>query len=92
MNTTEILQKFEALPFPVEVELGTLTATIGEIFGLKEGKVLQTNHPAGVPFKLLVGGIELASAEVVVVEKSVSARVNALVEMKKTTPESDGNS
>jgi flagellar motor switch/type III secretory pathway protein FliN len=85
MNSTEILQRFDSLPFQVEVELGKLSATIGDIFDLREGKVFRTDHPSGVPFKLRVGGIELATVEIVVLDKCVSARVSALVEGNGTS-------
>jgi len=92
MNSSEVLQRFEKLTFPVELEFGSLTATIGEIFNLRAGTVLQTNHPAGAPFTLRVGGIELAAAEVVVVDDSVSARISKMTESAKATAEGNGNS
>jgi len=80
MDTASVLQRFADLPFTVEAELGNLTLSIGEILTLQEGSILRTDHPAGVPFTLRAGGAELAAAEVVVVDDSLSVRVTSLVE------------
>lgn len=90
MNPSDVLQRFEDLPFPVEIELGTLVLTIGEIFELREGTVLRTDHPAGAPFTLRAGGVEVATAEVVVVDDSVSVRINKIMEKAKASA-GDGN-
>jgi flagellar motor switch protein FliN/FliY len=78
MNASEVLQQFGDLPFTLELELGTLQMSIREIFDLREGKVLRTDHPAGAPFTLVAGGVTLAEAEVVIVEDSVSIRISRL--------------
>jgi flagellar motor switch/type III secretory pathway protein FliN len=89
MNASEALQRFEDLPFPVEVELGSLAMTIGEIFALREGAVLRTDHAAGAPVMLQVGGVELAAADIVVMDKSLSIRITRLSE--NTKPSSGGH-
>jgi flagellar motor switch/type III secretory pathway protein FliN len=89
MNLSQALQRFEDLRFPAEVELGSLVMTIGEIFELREGAVLRTDHPAGAPVTLQVGGIELAAADIVVVDDSLSIRITRLSE--KTKVSSGGN-
>ncbi|HUA20066.1 MAG TPA: FliM/FliN family flagellar motor C-terminal domain-containing protein [Bryobacteraceae bacterium] len=80
MSPSDVLQRFGGLPFGVELELGTLALTIGEIFELREGTVLQTDHAAGAPFPLFAGGVPLAEAELVVVNQRVSVRVQKLFE------------
>ncbi|HLK20077.1 MAG TPA: FliM/FliN family flagellar motor switch protein [Bryobacteraceae bacterium] len=85
MDNAEVLQRFGDLPIPIEVELGTLTLPIGEIFGLSEGTVLTTDHPSGVPFTLRAGGAELASVEVVVIQDSLSVRVQSMAKPKPVT-------
>lgn len=77
-----MLQRFAEVPFPIEVEVGTLSLTVGEIFELREGMVLETDHTAGAPFTLRAGGAELASAEVVVVRNSLSVRVQNMLSPK----------
>ena len=90
MNASEALQRFEDLPFPAEVELGSLVMTIGEIFELREGAVLRTDHPAGAPVALQVGGVELAAADIVVVDDSLSIRITRLNENTKASPGGHG--
>jgi len=92
MNTPEGLQRFEDLPFTAEVELGSLVMTIGEIFALREGAVLRTDHPAGAPVKLQVGGVEFAAAEIVVVNDSLSIRITRLSENPKASFGGNGTS
>jgi flagellar motor switch protein FliN/FliY len=84
MNPSDVLQRFGDLPFGVELELGTLALTIGEIFELNEGTVLRTDHPAGAPFPMFAGGVPLAEAEVVVVRDRVSVRVQQM--LQNTSP------
>ena len=85
-----MLQRFGALPFPIEVEIGNLTLSIGEIFELSEGTILATDHPSGVPFTLSAGGAELASVEVVVVQNSLSVRVQSMSQKSKTGAGTNG--
>jgi flagellar motor switch/type III secretory pathway protein FliN len=82
MNSSDVLQRFGELPLVVELELGKLVMTIREILALEEGTVLRTDHPAGVPFPLLVGGVKLAEAEVVVIDHTVSVRVQKMLQNK----------
>ncbi len=85
MNASEALHRFEDLPFPAEVELGSLVMTIGEIFELREGSVLRTDHVAGAPVSLHVGGVQLAAADIIVMEDSLSVRITKLSENTKTS-------
>jgi len=79
MNASEVLERFGDLSVPIELEVGTLMRTIGEIFALREGMVLKTDHPSGVPFALYACGIKLAEAEVVVVDETVSVRIEKML-------------
>jgi len=90
MNATETLQRFEDLPFPAEVELGSLVMSIGEIFDLRQGAVLRTDHPAGAPVSVHIGGVELAAAEVVVMDDSLSVRIVRILENTKASSGGDG--
>lgn len=80
MNTSEVLQRFGELPFVVELELGTLSMSIGDIFQLQEGSVLRTDHPAGAPFPLYASDVKLAEAEVIVIDDTVSIRVQKMLQ------------
>jgi len=82
MDNSEVLQRFAELPFPIEVEVGNLSLTVGEILELREGMILTTDHPSGAPFTLRAGGAELASVEVVVVRDSLSVRVQNMMSLK----------
>ena len=79
MDATEVLQRFGELPFAVELELGTLSMPIGEIFQLQEGSVLRTDHAAGAPFPLFVSNVKLAEAEVIVIDETVSIRIQKML-------------
>lgn len=80
MNGSGVLQRFGELPFVLELELGTLSMSIGEIFQLQEGSVLRTDHPTGAPFPLFVRNIKLAEAEVIVIDETVSVRVQKMLQ------------
>jgi flagellar motor switch/type III secretory pathway protein FliN len=54
--------------------------------------VLRTDHAAGAPVALQVGGIELATADIVVMEGSLSIRITRLTENTKPSSDSHGNS
>jgi len=80
MNASDVLQRFGELPFVVELELGTLSMSIGEIFQLQEGSVLRTDHPAGTPFPLFASNVKLAEAEVIVIDDTVSVRIQKMLQ------------
>lgn len=64
----------------MELELGTLSMTIGEIFQLQEGSILRTNHATGTPFPLFANNVQLAEAEVIVIDDTVSVRVQKMLQ------------
>jgi len=80
MNASEVLQRFGELPFALELELGTLSMSIGELFQLREGSVLRTDHVAGAPFPLFAGNVKLAEAEVIVIDDTVSVRIQKMLQ------------
>jgi flagellar motor switch/type III secretory pathway protein FliN len=80
MNASDVLQRFGELPFVVELELGTLSMSIGDIFQLQEGSVLRTDHPAGAPFPLFASNVKLAEAEVIVIDDTVSVRIQKMLQ------------
>jgi len=84
MNASDVLQRFGELPLVVELELGTLSMSIGEIFQLQEGSVLRTDHPAGAPFPLFASNVKLAEAEVIVIDETVSVRVQKMLQKSGT--------
>jgi flagellar motor switch/type III secretory pathway protein FliN len=90
MDTSDVLQRFGELSFPIEVEVGTLKLSIGEIFDLRKGVILTTDHPDGAPFTLYAGGAELASVEVLVVRNSLSVRVRNMLQKPPTAAGANG--
>jgi flagellar motor switch protein FliN len=80
MIASDVLQRFGELPFVLELELGTLSMSIGDIFQLQEGSVLRTDHPAGAPFPLFASNVKLAEAEVIVIDDTVSVRVQRMLQ------------
>jgi flagellar motor switch/type III secretory pathway protein FliN len=80
MIASDVLQRFGELPFVLELELGTLSMSIGDIFQLQEGSVLRTDHPAGTPFPLFASNVKLAEAEVIVIDDTVSVRVQRMLQ------------
>jgi len=90
MNPSEVLESFAELPFTVEAELGRLSLTIGEILALEEGTILRTDHPAGSPFPLSVGGAVIASAGAVVVGDLLAMRVESLHKIARSSAETNG--
>lgn len=92
MNASETLQRFQDLPFGAEVDLGSLVMSIGEIFELSPGAVLRTDHPAGAPVSLRVGGVALAEADVVVMNDALSVRIVKILENEKASAGGDGTS
>ena len=90
MNASEVLRRYGDLPFTLELELGSLAMTIGEIFDLKEGAVFRTGQPAGRPFTLSTGGVPLGEAELVVVDGSVSIRVSKLSQIMSGAASENG--
>jgi flagellar motor switch protein FliN len=84
MKASDVLQRFGELPFVLELELGSLSMSIGEIFQLQEGSVLRTDHPAGAPFPLFASNVKLAEAEVIVIDDTVSVRVQKMLQKSGT--------
>jgi hypothetical protein len=63
----------------------------GRLFELREGTVLRTNHPAGAPAALQVGGVELAAADIIVVDDSLSIRITRLSDNLKGSSGGNGS-
>ena len=79
MNSTEVLNRFESLPFSLEVELGGFELSVRELLDLKLGTVLQTNHPTTAPLTLRAGGTPVATGEIAIVEDALSVRVREIL-------------
>jgi flagellar motor switch protein FliN len=80
MNASDVLKRFGELPFVLELELGTLSMSVGDIFQLHEGSLLRTDHPAGAPFALFASNVQVAEAEVIVIDDTVSVRAQKMLQ------------
>ena len=79
MGAADVLNRFEGLPFLLEVDLGSFDMSIRDILALKPGSVLRTNHTAGVPLTLRAGGSPIAAVEVMLVEDALAVRVKNML-------------
>ena len=89
MNPIEILNRYESLPFDVEVDIGNLEMKIGEILGLKVGTVLPTGQVAGTPLTLRAGGAPIALVDVIAAGDHLSARVKNVFENPSASAKSE---
>lgn len=67
------------LPLPVTVRLGGRIVTVEELRAFQSGLVLPLDSRAGCPLDLFVGNVRLATAELVVKENAIYARVLEIV-------------
>jgi flagellar motor switch protein FliN/FliY len=79
MSTADVLNRFEGLPFLLEVDVGSFDMSIRDILALQPGAILRTNHAAGVPLTLRAGGSPIAAVEVMLVEDALAVRVKNML-------------
>jgi flagellar motor switch/type III secretory pathway protein FliN len=79
MSTLDLLNRFQNLPFPIEVEVGSFELSIRELLDLKPGQILGTSRPANAPLTLRAGDAPIASVEVVQAEEAISVRVRNIL-------------
>ena len=80
-DTTDTLDRFQHVPFLIELELGRLALDLESILRLREGDVLPIDQQAGVPLRVLAGGIELGFADLVTSENQVAARITRISQL-----------
>ena len=80
MEAADVLNRFEDLSFPLEVEFGTLDLSIRDILELKAGSVLRTSHSAHAPLTLRAGETPIASVETQVSGEALSVRVQGILD------------
>jgi len=59
----------------VSVELGTTALTVKEVFGIKDGTVLELDKLAGEPVDVKANGVLIAKGEVVVIDENFGVRI-----------------
>ena len=80
MEAADVLNRFEDLSFPLEVEFGSLELSIRDILELKAGSVLRTSHSARAPLTLRAGETPIASVETQVSGEALSVRVQSILD------------
>jgi|GraSoiStandDraft_60_1057301.scaffolds.fasta_scaffold815138_2 flagellar motor switch/type III secretory pathway protein FliN len=79
MSDTDVnLARFYRVPLLVELELGHFALNLESILRLREGDVLRIDQPAGVPLRVMAGGVELGFADLVTLENQVAARITRI--------------
>ena len=61
-------------------ELGQTTLTLGEVFKLSKGSVVDLNKPAGESVESYVNGRIIGKGEVMVYEKNLAIRINEVLD------------
>ena len=85
MDIQDIPPYIGDLTLDVELELGTLSLSLANALALEEGAVLRTNQAAGAPLRLNAGGVELASADAVVLNEKLCVRIAKIAEKAETS-------
>ena len=85
MDIQDIPPYIGDLTLDVELELGTLSLSLANALALEEGAVLRTNQVAGAPLRLNAGGVELASADAVVLNEKLCVRIAKIAEKAETS-------
>ena len=67
------------VPLRVEAVLDRLTMNMRTVASLEEGSVLTLTRSAGDNVDLYVGGVKLASGEIVVIENTIGVRLTDLL-------------
>lgn len=67
------------VPLRVEALLDRLTMNMRAVASLEEGSVLTLTRSAGDNVDLFVGGVKLASGEIVVIEDTLGVRITDLL-------------
>lgn len=83
-ETAASLDRFEHVPLLVELELGRLVMDLESVLKLREGDVLRIPLQAGVPLRVLAGGVELGFADLVTLDGEVAARVTKISQPPST--------
>jgi flagellar motor switch/type III secretory pathway protein FliN len=70
--------RFADVPVLAEVRIGSRDTTVKEIVGLRSGGLVLLDKPVGETLDLLIGGIKMASVEIIVVDDRLSVRVTGI--------------
>jgi flagellar motor switch protein FliN/FliY len=75
MTTLEQITHLGDVPIAIDVELARKTMTVAEILALDKGSVIKMPRSAGDNIDILVGGAQVGSGEIVIIEETVGVRI-----------------
>ena len=75
MTSLEEIAHLGDVPVSIDVELARKTMTVAEILGLEKGSVIKMPRSAGDNIDILVGGAQIGSGEIVIIEETVGVRI-----------------
>jgi flagellar motor switch protein FliN/FliY len=67
------------VPCPVDFVLGTATVKVRDFVGFGPNSILRLKQAAGADLEVHVGGVPVASGEVVIIDENVGLRVSKLL-------------
>lgn len=75
MTSREQIAGFEEVSLELDVELDRKTMTIEELLNLEAGSVIRMSRSAGENIDIVVGGVLIASGEIVIIEDAMGVRI-----------------
>ncbi len=75
MTPLEQITHLGDVPIAIDVELARKAMSVADILALEKGSVIKMNRSAGDNIDILVGGAQIASGEIVIIEEAVGVRI-----------------
>ena len=68
------------VPLDLQIELDRKTMTVRDVLKWETGSVIRLHRSAGENIDILVGGTQIGSGEIVIIEETVGVRITDFVE------------
>jgi len=75
MTTLEEIAHLADIRMNVDVELDRTTMTVRALLALQPGSVIAMRRSAGENIDILIGGAQIGSGEIVIIEDTVGVRI-----------------
>jgi flagellar motor switch protein FliN/FliY len=75
MTSIEQITHLGDVPISIDVELARRMMTVAQILALGPGSVIKMPRSAGDNIDILVGGAQIGSGEIVIIEETVGVRI-----------------
>ena len=75
------LKAFSDVPINLSIEIGRLQVFLGELVGLKPGRIFKIAKAVGEPFDICANRQPVARGEVIVVENSAGVRITEVLKL-----------